>query len=401
MDLITNLLILVTVSRLLGRLAKSLGYLEIIGEILAGLILGPALLGAVSITPELTGVVELGVFLLMLSAGLEMEIHDIYSALKKRAFLCALSGFFLSLATGFGIGQLFDLGFLQSVCMGLVMAITALPVTVRFLTAAGLIDSREGHTIMSSAVIIDIASLLILGIIFDADSIRDPIALVKTVGITGGKMILFFALIILANRVLRSKNTHIQKTELYFKRLIDNLGEEAVFGVAVLFVLVFSTTSEALGFHFIIGAFFGGLLLSQDIIGKDYFKQLTHILNSVSGGFLTPVFFAYIGLRFSVGAFDQVGLLLVILAGGYLSKTLGSYWGARAGGFSKEESKKIGIILASRGTFDLVVAELAYERGYINSSVFSMLILLSIVTVLINPFVYRKLLPNALLKAKP
>lgn len=386
----THLLILVTVSRLFGRLAKSLGYLEIIGEILAGLLLGPALLGVLQPSLELTGIVELGVFLLIFSAGLEIELHGIIEALKRKSLFIAISGFLVAFLAGVGIGSAFSLGFSQSVCIGLCMAITALPVVARFLSEANLLATEIGHNVMGATSVIDVVALMVLGIVFDTTNINNFKDLFITVGVTGLKMIAFFSLILVVNKVLRSEMSHVQRTERLFKKLIERLGEEAIFGIGVFFVLIFSTASEGLGFHFIVGAFFGGLLLDKDIIGEDYFKQLSHTLGSISNGFLTPVFFAYIGLQFSTAAFDQVYLMLSILAGGYIFKIFGSYAGARLAGFDNPAAVKIGIVLNSRGVSDLVVADLAYEKGYINASVFSILVILGISTIVVNPFLYKK-----------
>ncbi|NQZ00714.1 MAG: cation:proton antiporter [Bdellovibrionales bacterium] len=392
----THLLLLVTLSRILGAVAKSLGYLEIIGEIIAGLMLGPAIFNIVHTSEELSGIVELGVFLLIFSAGLEMELHEIINALKKNSLLVAASGFLIPLVAGVGIGTAFSLGFMQSVCIGLCMAITALPVVIRFLGSAGILDTEVGHNIIGAAIIIDVAALLVLGIVFDTSQIKGFFDLVTTVGNTGLKMAIFFALILIVNKLLRSEIGAVQRTERAFQKLIERVGEEAIFGLGVFFVMVFATISESLGFHFIIGAFFGGLLLNKDIIGEDYFKVMSHNLESISNGFLTPVFFAYIGLRFSTEAFSDIWLAMSILVGGYLFKVVGAYAGAQLANFNPENRLKIGIMLNSRGVLDLVVADLAFEKGYINSTVFSILVVLGISTVIVNPIMYKRLISSKL-----
>jgi Kef-type K+ transport system membrane component KefB len=392
MELMTHLLLLVTLSRILGAVAKSLGYLEIIGEIIAGLLLGPAILSIVHPSEELSGIVELGVFLLIFSAGLEMELQEIINALKKNSLLVAACGFLIPLIAGVGIGAAFQLAFMQSICIGLCMAITALPVVIRFLGSAGILDTEVGHNIIGAAIIIDVAALLVLGIVFDTSQIKGFFDLVTTVGNTGLKMAVFFGLILIVNKLLRSEIGAVQRTERAFQKLIDRVGEEAIFGLGVFFVMVFATISESLGFHFIIGAFFGGLLLNKDIIGDDYFKVMSHNLESISNGFLTPVFFAYIGLRFSTEAFDEIWLALSILLVGYTFKVVGAYVGAQLAGFSQENKLKIGIMLNSRGVLDLIVADLAFEKGYISSTVFSILVVLGISTVIVNPILYKRLI---------
>lgn len=391
MELMTHLLILVIMSRLLGRIFVSFGYLEIIGEIAAGLILGPALLGIVEPSKELSGIVELAVFLLIFSAGLEMDLKEIIAALKKKSLLCAAFGFFIPLIGGIAVGSAFNLGTTQSVCIGLCMAITALPVVIRFLTSANVLDTEMGHNVIGAAIIIDVAALLVLGIVFDTTSVEGFKDLAITVAMTGAKMTVFFLMVVLVNKFLRSEIHYAKRAERLFNKLIDRFGEEAIFGLAVFFVMIFSAISEKMGFHFIIGAFFGGLLLNKDIIGKKYFNQLELTLGSISNGFLTPVFFAYIGLQFSTDAFDQLWLFASILFAGFLLKTIGSWGGARLAGFSQFDAKKIGVMLNSRGVLDLIVADLAFERGYINSTVFSILVILGIASVIVNPIIYNRI----------
>ena len=202
------------------------------------------------------------------------------------------------------------------------------------------------------------------------------------------------------NKIFRSELHYIHRTQKFFNRLIQALGEEAVFGVGVLFVLIFSTVSEALGFHFIIGAFFGGLLLNKDITGTHFFNSLSLTLRSITSHFLTPIFFAYLGLIIKMEAFEDVFFVFALLGVGYGTKILSSWIGAKCSGFSKSESLKMGLILNSRGTFDLIVADLSLAKGYIDSRIFSILILFGVFSVAFNPVIYRRFFYNREEKTK-
>ena len=389
MSLLTSLLLLVTVSRLLGRLAKGLGQNEIVGEIFAGLLLGPSILGLVSITPELKGVVELGVFLLIFSAGLEIEFHEIVDAIKGKALGSAIVGFLLPLISGILLCMQFGFEPLTATVVGLCLAITALPIVVRLLSANNLIDSKFGHNVLGAAVIIDILALLVLGVVFDLKQEADFLSILKTVGITSAKIILFFLIVLMVNRFLRKEITTIERTRKVIDKMFKFLGEEAVFGIAVLFVLLFSTVTEELGLHFIIGAFFGGLLLNKDIIGDEFFPPLTRTLDSVSSGFLTPVFFAFIGLQLTTDAFSNLGFLAAVFAVAFLSKGLGGYVGSRIVGVTHQSSLKMGIFLNARGVLDLVIADIAFDRGYIGADVFSILVIIGISSTVLSPIAYK------------
>ena len=161
MHLITSLLLLLTSARLFGRLFKTLGFQEIIGEILGGLLVG--LTSLIVPTKELSGIVDLAIFLLIFSAGLEMNLKDIFSTLRRKAILCSFTGFSISFSTGIVCGFFMDLSVVASLVIGLCFAISALPVVLSFLNNLKIMETRVAHLTVGSAVLIDILSLLILG----------------------------------------------------------------------------------------------------------------------------------------------------------------------------------------------------------------------------------------------
>ena len=391
MHLITSLLILLVVSRLLGRLFESIGYFAITGEILAGFLLGPAIFNFID--PEingLTGIVELGIFLLIFAAGLEIDLKDFIISLKSKALVCGLVAFTGSFSAGLAFGTLFSLPFFSSIVIGLCFAITAIPVAIKFLRNVNLMGVPAGNTIMGTAVVIEILALLVLGISSGTDNDHSLFEYIRTIVIKGAAMFLFFFLVMTVNKIFRSELRHMQRTQKFFGHLIQALGDEAVFGVGVLFVLIFSTASEALGFHFIIGAFFGGLLLNKDITGTNFFDSLSHTLRSITSHFLTPIFFAYLGLLIKMEAFENILFISALFGVGYGAKILSSWIGGKISGFSTDDALKMGLILNSRGTFDLIVADLALAKGYIDSKIFSILIVFGVFSVVFNPVLYRR-----------
>ncbi|MCZ0933514.1 MAG: cation:proton antiporter [Oligoflexia bacterium] len=391
MYLITSLLILLVASRILGKLFESLGYFAIIGEIFAGFLLGPAVFNFID--PEtngLNGIVELGIFLLIFSAGLEIDLKDFLNSLKSKAILCGLISFIGPFATGLAFGSFFKLSFFGSVVIGLCFAITAIPVALKFLRSVNMINSPAGHGVMATAVVIEILALLVLGFSSESHANDSILEYLKMILIKGGQMLLFFLLVMTVNKIFRSELRYIQRTQKAFKSLVQALGEEAVFGLGLVFVLIFSTLSEFLGFHFIIGAFFGGLLLNKDIIGTNFFDSLSLTLRSITTQFFTPIFFAHLGLIIQRSAFQDISFILALIAVGYGVKILSAWLGAKLSGFSKSDSLKMGLILNSRGTFDLIVANLSLTKGYIDSKIFSILILFGVFSVVLNPILYRR-----------
>ena len=391
MNLITSLLLLLICARICGKLFKAFGQQEILGEIIGGLLIG--LTDLVTPNEALNGIIELAIFLLIFAAGLEMNLKDIFTAIRKKALICAPISFALSFSAGIALSTVFDMGLTSSMIVGLCFAITAMPVAVSFLKGANILDTQLGNLIMGSVVIMDIVALLFLGITFDMESTSTTLEFIQTFAIKTFKMACFFVAIMLVNKFLRSEISRANKVEKTFKKIIGYLGKEAVFGTGVVFVLGFSTLSETLGFHFIIGAFFGGLLLNKDIIGTTAFLSMNRTLGAVTSHFLTPVFFAYIGLHFSMEAFNQWDLLLLMVTVASVSKIFGAWIGGRLTKLTNKESLQMGITLNSKGSLDLIVANLAFSKGYLQADIFSILIFIGVSSAILNPILYRRLIP--------
>jgi len=173
------------------------------------------------------------------------------------------------------------------------------------------------------------------------------------------------------------------------ERLVAIFGPEALFGIVIVFVLVFGSLSEGLGFHFVIGAFFGALLLDQRHFVASRYEDLRLTLTSITGGFLGPVFFASLGLEFKFTALDNVAFVLAVLVVAIATKVLAGWWGGRLIGMSHREAVGLGCIINGRGAMELVVAGIAYERGFIGANLFSILVLVGVVTTLLSPIAFN------------
>ena len=258
-----------------------------------------------------------------------MNLQDIFSAIRKKALFCSLLSCAFSFIAGFSIGYIWGFSALASFVISLCFSITALPIVIRFMNHFQITDTKIGHTAMGSAVILDVIALLLLGIILNIESINSTLEFLKIISTKAVGMVLFFIVVMVVNQFLRSEISKVSRAKNAINKLIRYLDEEAIFGVGVVFVLLFSTVTEALGFHFIIGAFFGGLLLNKDILGISAFKSMSKTLNAITDQFLTPIFFAFIGLQLSINAFDHPIILLSIISVAYVSKIFGSWLGAR------------------------------------------------------------------------
>jgi Kef-type K+ transport system membrane component KefB len=398
MSLLTTLLVLVVVARLLGKLFARYNQPEVVGEILAGIILGPAMLNAIHPSPSLAGISELAVFLVILSAGLGMRFDEVAAAMRGRGLLLAIVSFMIPFAGGAAVAAYYDLDAMRIVFLGLCVAITALPVAVKMLDSLQILDTPIGRYSIATAILNDIAALLLLGVILTLPPQPTVLAVSGALLIGSAKALALGAIVLGLNRWLRHLEVGGVKTAVIPERLVTLFGSETLFGIVALFVLLFGSISELLGFHFVIGAFFGALLLDKRLFLASHFDDLIRTLNSVTGGFLAPVFFAYLGLKFNFSAIQDVGFIVAVLTVSVITKVVAGWWGGLWVGMSHREAIGLGCMLNGRGMMELIVASIAYEKGFIGAGMFSTLVLMGIVTTLLAPFLFNRAMPESYLK---
>lgn len=388
----TNLLILLVSAKLLGELFERFKQPSMIGEILAGIIFGPSLLNIIHRTEDIKVISELGIFLLVILVGLEINIDSILKSLKGRNLIISLMAFFVPIAFGIGVGFLFKQDIMTSLFIGLCVAITALPVSIRILMDLGKINTDIGQKIISVAIFDDVLALTILGILINIKDTDFSVSeIVKAGSISFLKLLSFivilFFIYIFIKKILRRGN--------YIENSLNNLvsflkGKESLFALFFAFILLFSTVTETLGLHFIVGAFFGSLLVSDQLIGKDNLKTIEKTTSNIAMGFLAPIFFAAIGLEFNFLSIGNIGLLFAILFVSFFSKIAGGYLGGRFAGLSGRTSLTLGIGLNARGIMELVIANIAYKAELISTEIFSILVIMGILTTLTTPFLLKR-----------
>jgi len=388
LPLIFSLLIVLVAAKILGEIAERFGQPSMIGEVVAGVILGPSLLNVVQNTAELRVLAELGVFLLIVMAGLEIEVDEIRNSIRGKNIWIALLGFIIPFIGGTLTGYAFHFNNTFSIILGLCIAITALPVSIRILMDMGKLDTEVGHKIISTAIFNDIVSLLVLGVILDFNDeskrLRD---LVYSSAYTIGKVLLFMVILIVAYRLFKLVKSKIGIVNPKVNQFLHYLrGKESLFALVIVFVLVFSSIAEAMGLHFIIGAFFGAILLPRTIFIKGDFKKVKEATSGITMGFLAPVFFATLGIAIDITSLANLPMLFMVLAVSFLSKIFGGYLGGRLAGLDRSTSFTIGLGLNARGIMEMVIANIALQRGFIDVSVFSILVIMALLTTIFTPF---------------
>lgn len=388
----TNLLILLVTARIFGEIFERFKQPAMIGEIIAGILLGPSIFNLIHRTEDIQVISELGIFLLVIIAGLEINIDDIIKSLKGRNIIISLMAFFIPVVSGIAVGWVFNQDLMTTVFIGLCVAITALPVSIRILMDLGKINSEVGQKIISVAIFDDVLALSILGVLLNIkDTDMSVTSVIKAGSLSLLKLIVFVTLLSLAYLLIKKvlqKGNYIQES---LDKLVSVLkGKEPLFALFFAFVLLFSTVTENLGLHFIVGAFFAAMLISDSLIGKDNLKSIETTTGNMAMGFLAPIFFAGIGLEFNISSISNIGLLLSVIAISYLSKIAGGYFGGTLAGLNKRVSLTLGIGLNARGIMELVIANIAYRNGLINTEIFSILVIMGVLTTLTTPLLLKQ-----------
>jgi Kef-type K+ transport system membrane component KefB len=387
----TNLLILLVAARLLGEIFERFKQPSMIGEIIAGILLGPSLLNIIHRTEDIKVISDLGVFLLVILAGLEINIDDILRSMKGKNIIISILAFFVPLSCGILVGHFFGLQLMTILFIGLCIAITALPVSIRILMDLGKLNSKVGQKIISVAIFDDVLALSILGVLLNIKGTDMSFhAIMQVASISLIKLLFFILILASAYYLIRKITNRGNYIEISLNKLLHFMkGKESLFVVFFAFILLFSTVTEILGFHFIIGAFFGSMLLSEPIIGKEHLNSIQHTTSSLANGFLAPIFFAGIGLEFNIQSLEHWGLLIVVVIVSYFSKIIGGYTGCRIAGLNRKMSNVIGIGLNARGIMELVIANIAYKADLISSEIFSILVIMGVLTTLTTPLMLK------------
>ena len=369
-------------TKVLGLLCKAVHLPEVVGALLAGVILGPSALGLMSMDGDtgtlLTYVAEMGVIFLMFSAGLDTDLKELKANIGA-SFVTALIGVIVPLIGGM-IGYALYFGedlsnydqMLQSLFVGVVLTATSVSITVETLREMGRLSGKVGMTILGAAIIDDILGMVVLAVV---SSMKDTSVKPTTVLI---KIVLYFVLILILFMVTSRLEFAIEKN--------DHKRRVAIFAIAFCFILAY-VSEIGFGIADITGAYFAGVMLCQSKI-RDYVDVKIHDVSTV---FFSCIFFASVGLKVTLGGMTlKIWLFAVILTLiAIISKMVGCGLGAKVCKFTWKESLQTGVGMISRGEVALIVAEKGRQVGLISEDLFAPIILVVIVTTLITPILLK------------
>ncbi len=364
---ILQFLIILLATKLAGQISIRLGQPSVLGKIIIGIIIGPALLGWVKDTEILKTFSDIGVLLLMFLAGLETNLADLNKN-KKSSLFVAIGGIIFPIAGGFIGGYAYNLSVSESIFLGLVLSATSVSISVQTLRELGWLKSKEGSTLLGAAVIDDIAVVILLAIdmsFFLGENVNIFMLLI-------GKVLFFAMSILIAKLVVPT-----------FIRLFSKLKvTEPLLSGALIICFSFALFAEYLGVAGIIGTFIAGIAVGQTI----YKKEVEMKVESIAYGIFVPIFFASIGLAVSFnGIKDQLIFTIVFSFIAIATKFVGAGLGARLSGFDTHSSMGIGSGMISRGEVALIVIAMGLENNLIPIEYYTPMIIVIIVTTLATP----------------
>jgi Kef-type K+ transport system membrane component KefB len=388
-QLFISVVIILVATRLLGEFTQRLRLPPLVGELAAGIIIGPYVLKLVTPDESLNVISDLGVFFLMLLAGLQMDPREIRKA-GLRGGILSIIAFSLPYVGGFGIAALFGLGMLQSMFVGLLLSITAVPVSTIVLMQFGILETKLGNTVITAAVINDIFSLVVLSIVLQLHGANGAeVNIMETTINSVIKISLFIGGIFLVDILFRKANVWFQRRGTYFFEKLHT--KEAAFGILLTSTILVSVIAQVvIGLHFIIGTFFSGLIVYKEIIRKENFERVYGIISAISFGFFAPIFFAVIGININMDSIaNNLPFFIVLAIVAVVTKVGGGYIGSRLIKFSKDESLAIAFLMNGRGMVELVIASIGFSSGIIDSTIFSITVTIGWVTTILAPILSR------------
>jgi Kef-type K+ transport system membrane component KefB len=386
LNFIAALAIIIVAAKASGYVSTRLGQPAVLGELLAGIILGPTFLNMLGTWPvfaedehlgELVQLMaEIGVLLLMMLAGLELDLAEMLNS-GKTSSLSGTLGVIVPLIMGYLTSLAFGLAQYEALFMGLALSATSVSISAQTLMELKVLRTRVGLTMLGAAVFDDILVILLLSLasIFAAGGGGD----VSGIFITLLRIVLYLGAAIVAGLYILPRLT------TWVDRLPISQGTLAFVLVATL---LFGWAAEAIGgIAAITGAFLVGLFLSR----TPHRHQLEVGVSSLAYGFFVPIFFVSIGLSVNLRAITGSAWIFAIVISivAIISKILGSGGGARFTGFSWLESLQLGIGMVSRGEVGLIVAAFALSGGLLSQENFSIAVFMVIIATLVTPPLLR------------
>jgi Kef-type K+ transport system membrane component KefB len=380
-----DIAIILASTKILGLFTKKVNMPQVVGALLAGVILGPACVGVLTETDMIQNMAELGVIVLMFCAGMETDIEELKRS-GKASFVIALLGVIVPLVVGGGVAYLFinngyidtsdvtSSVFLQSVFIGVILTATSVSITVETLKELGKLKTKSGNAILGAAIIDDILGIIALTIVTSLADTSVNIAVVLF------KIVLFFVFCGVVGVIVYYA----------FKKWCEISGKgmhrHAIIAFVICLVMAFCA-EHFFGVADITGAFFAGLIISmtqKDQFIASKFDVLSYLL-------LSPIFFASIGLKVELPKMGPaiIAFAAVITIVALLTKIIGCGLGAKVCGYKNYQALRIGVGMISRGEVALIVASKGAAVGLMSNNIMGPIIIVVVITTIITPILLK------------
>ena len=382
-QILLQLVVILVVVQIFGYLCGRIGQQWVIGEILAGLALGPSLLGAfwpglkiqlfpAAALPTLQTLGDIGLVLYMFSLGARLDTHLMLRQ-SRTAIVTSISTILLPLLLGALLGFFLYPGLAGQhanlvsfiLLVGTAMAVTAFPVLARLLAEKDMLGTRVGMLALTCAAIDDVIAWCLLATVVALIHARGLTSSLLTIGLT----ILFIGFMLGMLRPLLA----------YVDRRIQS--KQVLVALSIILLLLSAYATNAIGIHPVFGAFLMGIILPR----RTVFIEQVRSLDQVNNLLFLPLFFVYSGLRTQIGLISAPALWLIcllVLAVACAGKILSGSLSVRWMGESWRESLSLGVLMNTRGLVDLIVLNIGLDLGVLSPTLFAMLVIMAIVTTM-------------------
>ena len=380
-EVLRDLAIILLFAKCLGILARKFKAPQVVGQIIAGLLVGPCLLGWITQTDFITEMAEVGVIILMFSVGLESDLKELIKT-GPVAFLIACAGVFIPLVCGallymgfYGIAPWGSENFYKAVFMGTIMTATSVSITVASLQELGKIKSKVGTTIVSAAIIDDVIGIIVLTFVigFKNPDSNPGMVVIKTIA--------FFAVAIVGGFIVYKIFLTLDKRYPHTRRI-------PIVSVAFCFALSY-IAEKYFGIADITGAYVAGVVLCN-LSDNEYIERKVDVSSYM---FFGPIFFASIGLKTSFDSMNGklIAFCIAFVIVALLAKILGCGLVGKLCKYSAADSLKIGVGMMTRGEVALIVAQKGLAAGLLTADYFTAVILLILASSILTPIILKLL----------
>ncbi|AID45224.1 Na(+)/H(+) antiporter [Candidatus Arthromitus sp. SFB-mouse-Japan] len=377
-NFLIELCLILLLTKFLGSITNKLRLTNVVGALIAGIILGPSVLKIVSYDTFWEYAANIGVILLMFNAGLETDI-DHLKKVGLSSFLIALLGVIIPLIAGFSIGYfVMNLSYLDSLFLGIIFTPTSVSITSQTLKDLKVFSSKSGSAIMGAAIIDDILGVFILTLF--GGSLGQE---VKIQSVIIG-LLLFFVFVFLLIKFLPPflNNLSINK---------DHKHRMPLYALILCFAIAF-ISEEFFHVTSIIGAYLTGIVFSKYVFQHTVYKQL----NYLSYFIFSPIFFASIGMQTTLSSFNKTVIIftLILFIGAALSKFISCFITSKVLGYNFMDSSRIGAGMISRGEVALIIINIGIANQILSENLISPLIIVVILTTIVTPILLSRLYAN-------